>query len=127
MTKARVAVIVVVLLFIALYTHVAEVTVTCGEEFVSSVTGAKFILVPGGTFMMGGTDTNNSPQHQVTISRPYYMQSTLVTQGQWQRIMGDNPSEFKNCGQNCPVENVSWNDVQRLHWETQRAGRDGQV
>jgi len=35
-----------------------------------------------------------------------------VTQGQWQRVMGNNPSYFKNCGDNCPVEKVSWNDVQ---------------
>jgi formylglycine-generating enzyme required for sulfatase activity len=35
-----------------------------------------------------------------------------VTQGQWKKIMGNNPSYFQNCGENCPVEKVSWNDVQ---------------
>jgi formylglycine-generating enzyme required for sulfatase activity len=40
------------------------------------------------------------------------MQTTEVTQGQWKRVMGNNPSNFKNCGDNCPVEQVSWNDVQ---------------
>jgi len=35
-----------------------------------------------------------------------------VTQAQWQAVMGNNPSDFKKCGGNCPVENVSWDDVQ---------------
>jgi formylglycine-generating enzyme required for sulfatase activity len=35
-----------------------------------------------------------------------------VTQGQWRPIMGNNPSYFSNCGDDCPVEHVSWNDAQ---------------
>ena len=35
-----------------------------------------------------------------------------VTQGQWKAVMGKNPSEFKKCGDNCPVDSVSWNDAQ---------------
>ncbi len=45
-----------------------------------------------------------------------------VTQGQWRAVMGNNPSYFQNCGDNCPVETVSWNDVkdfiQRLNSKT---------
>ncbi|MCP4136430.1 MAG: formylglycine-generating enzyme family protein, partial [bacterium] len=37
-----------------------------------------------------------------------------VTQGQWKAIMGENPSYFKNCGNECPVETVSWEDVQKF-------------
>jgi formylglycine-generating enzyme required for sulfatase activity len=37
-----------------------------------------------------------------------------VTQKEWRDIMGSNPSHFKNCGDNCPVEQVSWNDVQEF-------------
>ncbi len=37
-----------------------------------------------------------------------------VTQGQWQAVMGNNPSRFKDCGLNCPVENVNWNDAQEF-------------
>ncbi|MEI7635757.1 MAG: formylglycine-generating enzyme family protein [Syntrophus sp. (in: bacteria)] len=86
--------------------------------FTSPTIGAKFVLIPAGTFMMGspsgesGRDSDESPQHRVTISRPFYLQTTEVTQGQWKRIMGSNPSNFSSCGDDCPVKQVSWNDVQ---------------
>ena len=40
------------------------------------------------------------------------MQTTEVTQGQWKTVMGENPSNFYDCGNDCPVENVSWEDAQ---------------
>jgi formylglycine-generating enzyme required for sulfatase activity len=48
----------------------------------------------------------------VTISRAFYLQKTEVTQGQWQAVMGSNPSYFSNCGLSCPVESVSRDDIQ---------------
>jgi len=42
------------------------------------------------------------------------MQTTEVTQGQWKAVMRNNPSEFKDCGDDCPVEQVSWDDVQKF-------------
>ncbi len=51
-----------------------------------------------------------------------FMGKYEVTQAQWRAVMGDNPAKFKNCGDNCPVENVSWNEVQvyiqRLNQQT---------
>jgi formylglycine-generating enzyme required for sulfatase activity len=88
------------------------------RTFTSPVLDATFALIPSGTFMMGspgdekGRDKDESPQHQVTISRPFYIQTTEVTQGQWRKVMGSNPSYFGKCGDNCPVETVSWNDAQ---------------
>jgi formylglycine-generating enzyme required for sulfatase activity len=81
--------------------------------------GMKFVLIPAGTFQMGSPTgepgrTTHGRQHRVTISQPFYLQTTEVTQGQWQRVMGDNPSLFKKCGENCPVENVSWDDAQKF-------------
>jgi formylglycine-generating enzyme required for sulfatase activity len=77
----------------------------------------RFILVKGGTFNMGCTseqqDCNDDekPVHPVTLS-DYYIGETEVTQAQWKAVMGDNPSKFKYCGEDCPVEQVSWDDVQ---------------
>jgi formylglycine-generating enzyme required for sulfatase activity len=96
-------------------------TAIIDNSFTSPTLGAKFSLIPAGTFMMGSPsgffsgESGRSPdetQHTVTISRPFYMQTTEVTQGQWKKVMGSNPSYFNSCGNNCPVENVSWNDVQ---------------
>ncbi len=91
----------------------------------SETLGAKFIRVPAGTFMMGGPGFGEMPLHQVTISKPFYLQETELTQGQWRKIMERNPSYFKDCGDDCPVEQVSWNDVQGfIRKLNQQEGRD---
>ena len=78
-----------------------------------------FVYIFPGSFMMGspsgesGRDSDET-QHRVTLSKGYYMQTTEVTQGQWERVMGNNPSKFTNCGDNCPVEQVSWEDCQEF-------------
>ena len=80
--------------------------------------GMEFALIPAGEFMMGAVPQDKhagedeKPQHKVTISKSFYMGKYVVTQGQWKRVMGKNPSYFQNCGDDCPVEQVSWNDVQ---------------
>jgi len=82
--------------------------------FTSPTIGAKFVLIPAGSFMMGEPDIEVDPQHRVTISQPFFLQTTEVTQGQWKRVMGNNPSDFSRCGDECPVEEVSWKDVQEF-------------
>lgn len=52
------------------------------------------------------------PPHRVSV-RSFALGKYEVTQGQWKAVMGSNPSEFKNCGDNCPVESVSWDDIQQ--------------
>jgi formylglycine-generating enzyme required for sulfatase activity len=76
--------------------------------------GFNMILVDGGTFQMGSEkgSTIESPIHPVTLNN-FYIGEYEVTQKQWQDIMGNNPSQFKDCP-NCPVENVSWEDVQEF-------------
>ena len=88
------------------------------KEFTNSL-GMQFGLIPAGTFMMGSGieeegDEDEQPQHQVTLSQPFYLQTRPVTQGQWQQVMGGNPSFFPQCGKDCPVENVSWDDAQEF-------------
>ncbi len=76
------------------------------------------VYVSGGTFTMGATseqgsdaDSDEKPAHSVTLSG-YYIGKYEVTQELWKAVMGSNPSSFK--GDNLPVENVSWNDVQEF-------------
>ena len=79
--------------------------------------GMEFEFIPAGTFTMGSPSTETGrysyeTQHSVTISNPFFMQTTEVTQGQWRAVMGSNPSYFSSCGDSCPVEQVSWTDTQ---------------
>jgi len=73
-----------------------------------------FVRVEGGTFQMGSEDgeSDEKPVHSVTLS-DFYMMKTEVTQAQWREVMGANPSSFKGCD-NCPVEQVSWEDAQEF-------------
>ena len=88
-----------------------------GKESKDPVTGIELVFVKGGCFDMGDTfgdgTSDEKPVHEVCVS-DFYMGKYEVTQGQWKAIMGDNPSWFKGCGDNCPVERVSWNDVQEF-------------
>ena len=52
------------------------------------------------------------PQHRVTLTKGFYLGKTEVTQAQWEKVMGNNPSRFKNAGPEAPVEMVSWEDCQ---------------
>ncbi|MDY0281863.1 MAG: SUMF1/EgtB/PvdO family nonheme iron enzyme, partial [Salinivirgaceae bacterium] len=76
----------------------------------------EMVAVRGGTFQMGDTfgdgGSDEKPVHSVTVS-DFYMGKYEVTQAQWRAIMGSNPSRFSGCD-NCPVEQVSWNDVQEF-------------
>src|ERR1043165_401756 len=87
---------------------------------VKNSTGMEFAYVPAGSFQMGTEKGDISgtelPVHQVTLARGFYMGRYEVTQAQWQKVMGVNPSSFlsKDCGENCPVNSVSWNDVQEF-------------
>jgi formylglycine-generating enzyme required for sulfatase activity len=72
----------------------------------------EMVYVEGGTFLMGGSsgESDEKPVHSVTLSS-FNIGKYEVTQAQWKSVMGSNPSYFKDCDQ-CPVESVSWNDVQ---------------
>jgi formylglycine-generating enzyme len=80
----------------------------------NSITGKKFVLVKGGFFDMGDTfgdgDKDEKPTHNVILD-DFYIGKFEVTQGQWEDVMGNNPSGYKK-GRNYPVAMVSWDDVQ---------------
>ncbi|HRF73533.1 MAG TPA: formylglycine-generating enzyme family protein [Accumulibacter sp.] len=82
-----------------------------GEVFRDCSDCPEMVVVPAGSFDMGGSGSVESPVHRVNL-RSFAMGKTEVTQGQWRAVMGSNPSSFSNCGADCPVEQVSWNDAQ---------------
>jgi formylglycine-generating enzyme required for sulfatase activity len=85
------------------------------DKTMKSIAGMpEMVFVQGGTFQMGSNSGTSSekPVHQVTVS-DFYIGKFEVTQKQWVAIMGSNPSYFKDCD-DCPVEHVSWNDIQEF-------------
>jgi len=55
-----------------------------------------------------GREADEGPQRRVTLTRALRMKATEVTQTEWRSLMGNNPSSFSSCGDDCPVEGVSW-------------------
>jgi len=84
-----------------------------GKEYTDPVTGMEFVFVKGGCYQMGsnsGGSDGEKPVHEVCVD-DFYIGKYEVTQNEWQKVMGNNPSYFKQCGSDCPVETVSWNDA----------------
>jgi formylglycine-generating enzyme required for sulfatase activity len=71
----------------------------------------EMVYIPAGSFMMGRRFTGEKPIHDVTIE-PFYMSKFVITQKQYEAIMGINPSQFK--GIDRPVESVSWHDAMKF-------------
>ena len=77
----------------------------------------RWMRVPAGNFVMGSPSDEgrwlftNETQHDVRLTRGFAIQSTEVTQGQFEEIMGYNPSHFTGCGADCPVEELSWHEA----------------
>jgi len=74
------------------------------------------VRIPAGPFVMGSPSGernrgDDETQHRVTLTRDYYIGKYEVTHAQWQAVMGSNPSYFRGCGGDCPVEQVSWIDI----------------
>ena len=101
----------------------ATMTVTVGDGGEIAIDAEQFVLIQPGTFSMGSENGQEweQPVHQVNITRAFYLQKTEVTQAQWHAVMGDNPSfhasvdlatEERCAEETCPVETVSWNEVQ---------------
>jgi formylglycine-generating enzyme required for sulfatase activity len=99
--------------------------------FVNS-SGMEFVLIPAGGFLFGKFSPtcapgehlarcqqqalrDSRPGRQVSFPAPFYLGKFEVTQQQWERVMGSNPSHFrKPGGGGRPVENVAWNQVQQF-------------
>jgi sulfatase modifying factor 1 len=77
----------------------------------------EMVYVKGGCYPMGDAfgdgRPDEKPVHQVCVD-DFSMGKYEVTQAQWQAVMGSNPSYFKECGGDCPVEQVSWEEAQEF-------------
>jgi formylglycine-generating enzyme required for sulfatase activity len=109
-------------LFAAFHTGHGNLMAQGDAEAITNSIGMKLVLIPKGTFTMGspieeeGAD-NDEEQHEVTISKDYYLGATEVTQGQYEKVMRVNPSHFqkrvirKSDSSMYPVDSVEWSDA----------------
>lgn len=91
-------------------------------------TSIKMVPVKGGCYKMGNEAADapktEVPAHNVCVN-DFSIGTYLVTQGQWIFVTGKNPSYHNKCGDNCPVENVSWNEIQAFIVKlNKRTGKD---
>jgi formylglycine-generating enzyme required for sulfatase activity len=96
--------------------RVAKRAAKPGEVWRDPRLGMSFVWVPQGCFEMGcgdwmiGCSDSEKPPHKVCLNG-FWIGRHEVTQQQWRRLMGNNPSDAKRCGNQCPVEEVSWNEA----------------
>jgi len=86
------------------------------EKITNSI-GMTFALIPNGHFIMGSPidepgRNSDEIQHQVTMTKHYYLQTTEVTRGQWKNVMDNLPECSSYCDDDYPIVKVSWNDCQ---------------
>jgi len=92
---------------------VVSLTDDPGPEY-TAAHGGTMIKIDAQTFEMGCTAgmsdcfSPEEPAHFVTLTNDFYIGETEVTQGEYEVMMGTNPSYFSSCGDDCPVEQVSW-------------------
>ena len=98
-----------------LATAFAALTLAASAPVGAQVTDAELVLIRPGTFRMGSGlgDDDRRPVREVTLTRPFLLQRTQVTQAQWMAVMDSNPSARRNCLR-CPVDRVSYDDIQRF-------------
>ena len=86
-------------------------------EYITNTIGMTLSKIPGVTFVMGSPEgekerKDDEQQHEVTISKPFYMQTTEVTQGQWKTVMGTEPWTGKQLeGANYAATWISWEEA----------------
>jgi len=87
-----------------------------GKDDLSNGIKLEMVLIPAGKFTMGSPANekgryDNETQHEITLTKPFYMGKYAVTQEQWEAVMGNNPSS-RTKGVKLPVTDVSWEDCQ---------------
>ena len=85
------------------------------DFYIEPGTGMVLVAIRPGSFMMGSSDSepgrnDDEVQHRVTLSHLFYIGKHEVTQAEWTRVMGSNPSHFGDC-ERCPVEQVDFDQA----------------
>jgi formylglycine-generating enzyme required for sulfatase activity len=99
-----------------------------GRDFRLAGLQMELAWIPPGAFVMGNAegDEDERVATRVTISRGFWMGKDEVTQGQWDQVMGDDPSGYRDSGPSAPVENVTWYEaVAFCHRLTESEGATG--
>jgi formylglycine-generating enzyme required for sulfatase activity len=91
--------------FVTVCAQTFEMGCTAAQERLDGACSDHFGLQGSSTIVYAGMER---PVHAVTISRPYLMSTTEITQGQYRSLMGSNPSRPSACGDDCPVDSVNW-------------------
>jgi sulfatase modifying factor 1 len=111
---------------VATYGRFRRFDVSAGEEIHTPLaivtddwTGMTLVELPPGRFTMGSASSETGRNedetlHDVEITRPFLLGQHEVTQQEWRTVMGTSPSQFSSCGSRCPVENVTFTDVQQF-------------
>ncbi|MDX1963033.1 MAG: SUMF1/EgtB/PvdO family nonheme iron enzyme [Pirellulales bacterium] len=95
----------------------AEAAKAQADKAITNSVGMKLMPIPKGQLQMGsgGSSRFKEARHEVTITRDYYMGAFEVTQGQYLKLIGNNPSHFQGYqvgdSSNHPVDQVSWEDA----------------
>jgi formylglycine-generating enzyme required for sulfatase activity len=89
------------------------------QTYVDAQTGMTFVALTPGRFTMGSASAeigrnDDETLHDVEIAHPFFLAEREVTQQEWRAVMGTSPSRFSECGPKCPVENVTFFDVQQF-------------
>ncbi|MFK5984244.1 MAG: formylglycine-generating enzyme family protein [Pseudomonadota bacterium] len=89
------------------------------QKSFSNGLGMLFNYIYPGSFLMGSPVSepqrrSDEQQHKVSLTKGFYISVTTITQDQWMMVMNNNPSFFAQCGGDCPVESVGWNEVQKF-------------
>jgi formylglycine-generating enzyme required for sulfatase activity len=111
---------------VATYGRFRRFDVSANEELSSPLsvitdewTGMTLVEIPGGRFTMGSATSevgrnDDETLHDIEISHAFFMGRNEVTQQEWKTVMGTTPSHFVTCGTKCPVENISYFEVQQF-------------
>jgi len=76
-----------------------------------SASRPQLVRIESGSFLMGGSRDDERPLHEVVIARPFLLAATEVTRGMWQSVMDHPAGYFTACGDDCPLESVTWDDA----------------